>query len=292
LRTIELLAKVIITGDIETKTGLYIGGTGSWLEFAGIDKLVVRNPVTGFPYIPGSSVRGKIRSLLEKELGKEQNKAIKKPDVYIHECHDKESYSNCEVCQLFGVSRSVDPEGDFAYPSRLLVRDIPLDPYRKKEGRSKSLSQVETDFPYTELKWEATIDRITSSAVPRQFERVPAEVIFSPFEFVLNLFSPHDVILLWHFSQGLVLLENDYLGGMGSRGYGKISFTNISIKVKSRIYYDILSVLEKKPGEEPNKYIEELNIASLNQLTALEGKFKARPFKTGIKSILEKWIFK
>lgn len=262
----------------------------SWLEIAGIDKLVVRNSVTGLPYIPGSSLRGKLRSLIEKELGKEQNKVIKKPDVYIHECHDEANYSSCEVCQMFGVSHSIDPEGNFSYPSRLLVRDIPLSPDRKKEGRAKSFSELNTDFPYSELKWEATIDRITSSAVPRQFERVPAEVIFSPLEFIFNLFIPQDVLLLWYFIQGLTLLEYDYLGGMGSRGYGKINFKNIRIKVKSRKYRDILEGLEINPEE--YNLLEELNIASLDYLKSIEGKFKIKPYKTGIKSILEKWIFK
>jgi len=290
LRTIELLGKIIITADIETKTGLYIGGMSSWLEIAGIDKLVVRNSVTGLPYIPGSSMRGKLRSLIEKDLGKEQNKVIKKPDVYIHECNDETNYSSCEVCQIFGVSHRVDPEGNFSYPSRLLVRDIPLDPGRKKEGRTKSIAELNTDFPYSELKWEATIDRITSSAVPRQFERVPAEVIFSPCEFIFNLFIPQDVILLWYFIHGLVMLEHDYLGGMGSRGYGKIKFKNIKIIVKSRKYRDLLEGLEKEPEE--TAILEELNIASIDYLKSIEGKFRIKPYKTGIKSILEKWIFK
>ena len=171
MRTIELLGKVIFTGDIETKTGLYIGGVSSWMEFTGVDKLVVRNSLSGLPYIPGSSLRGKLRSLIEKEAGKRQNKVIKQPDVYIHECEDKENYNTCEVCQIFGVSRKIDPAGEFSFPTRLLVRDVPLDPDRKDNGRNKSLSELETDFPYTELKWEATIDRITSSAVPRQFEK-------------------------------------------------------------------------------------------------------------------------
>ncbi|HPZ07330.1 MAG TPA: type III-A CRISPR-associated RAMP protein Csm3 [Candidatus Eremiobacteraeota bacterium] len=290
MRTIEFIGKIIITGDIETRSGLYIGGMSSWLEIAGLDKLVIRNSITNLPYIPGSSLRGKLRSLIEKELGKEQNKVIKKPDVYIHECQDESSYSTCEVCQIFGISHKIDPEGKFSYPSRLIVRDVPLDPYKKKKGKSKSLKELNTDFPYTELKWEATIDRITSSAVPRQFERVPAEVIFSPFEFIFNLFTPQDMGLLWNFFQGLILLEHDYLGGMGSRGYGKIKFTNIEIRVKSRKYQDILEVLERKSEEDTETNIETLT--SLEQLKSLEGKFKTKPYKTGIKSILEKWIFK
>lgn len=292
MRNIELLAKIIITGDIETKTGLYIGGISSWLEFAGVDKLVVRNPVNGLPYIPGSSLRGKLRALLEKELGKSQNKIIKKPDVYIHECQEKESYNSCEICQIFGASRSVDPEREFIYPSRLLVRDIPLAPYKKKEEKDKTFAQIDTDFPYTELKWEATIDRITSSAVPRQFERVPAEVIFSPFELVFNIFTAQDILLPWYLIQGLMILENDYLGGMGSRGYGKVSFINLNIKVRSRNYSDILSVLEKKPDKDKETPLEDLTMASMEQLKALESKLKTKPFKAGIKSILEKWIFK
>jgi len=292
LRTIQLLAKIIITGDIETRTGLYIGGLSSLLEFAGVDKLVVRNSVTGLPYIPGSSLKGKIRALLEREMGKSQNKSIKKPDVYIHECEDRESYGSCEICQIFGVSRRLDPAGEFSYPTRLLVRDVHLDPYKKKKKRNKNLAELDTDFPYTELKWEATIDRITSATVPRQFERIPAEVVFSPFELIFNIFTPKDVLLLEHLSRGLILLEDDYLGGMGSRGYGKIAFKNIMIKVKSRNYYDVLSVLETDPEDTEDINLEDLSIASQEKLNTLEGKFKLKPFKAGIKSILEKWIFK
>jgi CRISPR-associated protein Csm3 len=112
-----------------------------------------------------------------------------------------------------------------------------------KDREKNPLLNAKTDLPFTEVKWEATIDRITSAAVPRQNERVPPGALFSPFELVYSLYDlngegvKNDVIWLTQVFKAMELLEDDYLGGYGSRGAGKIAFKNIKVVYKSRRYY-------------------------------------------------------
>lgn len=153
MATIKLVKKVIYTGTITLKTGLHIGGTNAALNIGGPDKFVVRNPINNVPYIPGSSLKGKMRALVEIAKGcTSDGKAS----------NDPESISG----ELFGVATGNDKNR----PSRLIVRDAELD-----------LSQPEmfdnTDLPYTESKTEVAIDRITAKANPRTFERLPAGAI-------------------------------------------------------------------------------------------------------------------
>ena len=98
---IKLEKKIFITGTIEVKTGLSIGGNSVGLEIGGADKVVVRNPITNQPYIPGSSLKGKMRSLLEKiEKGNDINHKVAK-DRYIHQC--SENVEPCLICKIFGL---------------------------------------------------------------------------------------------------------------------------------------------------------------------------------------------
>ncbi len=228
MTSLQLQGKLLLTSEILVVTGLRIGGAGTGLEIGGVDNIVVRNPLSNEPCIPGSSVKGKLRSLLDKELGNELNKTIGR-GVRIHECEKPDDYSKCVVCRLFGVAG----EREFAMPSRIYVRDVALTPESRQQ-----LDQIRTDLPFTEVKWEAAIDRITSAAVPRQMERVPAGAVFGPFELVFNAYEDRDVSELFpRFLHALALLEDDYLGGQGTRGSGKIAFQNMSVVLKSRRYY-------------------------------------------------------
>jgi CRISPR-associated protein Csm3 len=89
-----------------------------------------------------------------------------------------------------------------------------------------------TDLPFTEVKWEAAIDRVTSAATPRQLERVPAGAIFAPMELVFNYYLDSDTRLLESLLTAMQLLEDDYLGGQGSRGSGKITFQGLKITIR------------------------------------------------------------
>jgi CRISPR-associated protein Csm3 len=217
---------VFIKGDIRVLTGLHIGAAATALNIGGVDNAVVRDPLTDQPYIPGSSLRGKMRSLSEKFQQKEQNWPLQR-GVSIHICRDGASYRDCDVCRIFGIL----PSDEISFsPTRLVVRDVSLS---EKSVEELDDPKVKTDMPYTEVKWEAAIDRVTSAAVPRQMERVPANVVFDDFEMVYSVYDEGDVGILWRLIEAMLLLEDDYLGGMGSRGSGKVAFEEIEISCRS-----------------------------------------------------------
>ena len=232
-KQIQLEGRVFFTFDIAAVTGLHIGGTETGIEIGGVDKTVIRDTLTNRPYIPGSSLRGKMRSLLEKYHGKAQNQRI--GQVFIHSCQDRDSYAACDVCQVFGVPG----ERDFGGPTRLIVRDVQM----SDESAKKLNDSGRTDLPYTEVKTEVAIDRVTSAASPRQMERVPAGTVFGQAELVYSLYSGddcdagQDIERLKVVVEGLQLLEVDYLGGLGSRGSGKVRLSNICVSVRGKTNY-------------------------------------------------------
>lgn len=241
-RHIKLKGRVLISFMIKAHTGLHIGGSDAGIEIGGVDKTVIRDALTNQPYIPGSSLRGKTRSLLEKYLGLEQNQRI--GTGFIHSAKTKEEYDASEVCQIFGVAG----ESKFGTPSRLVVRDMMLN-----AGSAKELQRSgRTDLPFTEVKTEVSIDRVTSAANPRQMERVPAGVLFGEENGVVMVYSIYegtdcdakrDIDNLATLVRGMALLEDDYLGGLGSRGSGKVSFQNIKLGLRVAERYETLEPL-------------------------------------------------
>lgn len=223
--SIKLHGRIILEGDIEALTGLHIGGSPGAMAIGGVDLPVIRNAVDQTPYIPGSSLKGKMRSLWEKATGAHQNRSIGK-GVSIHACEQKAEYQRCPVCQIFGTLG----QSDAAFPTRIVVRDVPL--------AQDSLKDVRTDMPFTEVKWEAAIDRVTSAATPRQIERVPAGAIFSQMQIVFNIYEPGDIERFLDVLTVLQLVEDDYLGGQGSRGSGRVAFKNMTLTCKSTSDYD------------------------------------------------------
>jgi CRISPR-associated protein Csm3 len=222
---ITLFGRLFVSGLIEAKTGLHIGSSGGAFAIGSVDKPVIVNPITGQPYIPGSSLRGKMRSLTEKYLGlplRSEGRAVS-----IHEPTNESDYQQSPVAQLYGIAAT-----DFSLPTRLVVRDVPLLPESVER-----LRRAKTELPYTEVKTEVSIDRITSQANPRQLERVPAGAVFGPMELIFSLYRPEDSALLNTLLDGLILLEDDYLGGQGSRGSGKVEFRNISLTLKAASSY-------------------------------------------------------
>ena len=232
---IKLYGRIFIETTIEAKTGLHIGGAGADLEIGGLDKEVIRDPITNRPYIPGSSLRGKMRSQMEKLLGLSQNWPI--GQVRIHVCKTPEEFfsekGSCPVCTVFGVPAELD----YNNATRLVVRDAML-----SEESKEKLRDAHTDLEYTELKAEVAIDRVTSKASRRTLERVPAGAEFGPAELVFSIYDPADIARLKVVLQALQLVEDDYLGGNGSRGYGKVAFKKIVISARSAGNYN-----EKKP---------------------------------------------
>jgi len=226
----EFRGNVIINGIIECETGLHIGGNKDIFEIGGIDAPVIRDPVTKYPYIPGSSLKGRMRFLLEWELGK-----IDENDGDPHKCK-KENNDNplkCPICRVFGIA--ADEEFKTG-PTRLIVRDA-----HPTEDTKKMWDTLDTGLLYTEWKKENYIDRITSKATPRDMERVPKDSKFE-FEMVYGIYDMgdggiKDVEFLRYLQTAMKLLEDSYLGGSGSRGYGKVKFKVSEVRFKSKDDY-------------------------------------------------------
>ena len=209
-----------IVGKIVVKTGLHIGAGNDRVEIGGMDNPIIRNPLNREPYIPGSSLKGKMRSLLEWKLGKITTEG-KNPG---QPCSCGKA--NCQICRVFGSANN-SRGGDEALnkgPTRLIVRDAVL-----SEGDRALFNQGK---PIVEEKSENSLNRITAEANPRPIERVVPGVTFD-FEMSYRVLDMgdggtvdekmfKDVVLL-----GLKLLKDDYLGGGGSRGNGQIDFEDL-----------------------------------------------------------------
>ncbi|HOE90747.1 MAG TPA: type III-A CRISPR-associated RAMP protein Csm3 [Candidatus Cloacimonadota bacterium] len=221
-----MLENRVIKGYILLKSGLHIGGTEAGIHIGGIDNPVIKNPLTGLPYIPGSSLKGKMRFLLEHAEGLvksgnipnySENNVVAK--VFGHLEHDKHLTKPTRV--IFRDSHIIGAMKEFNIEN-ILVEDIDrdVDGIREKMG---------SDF--VEGKTEVVIDRLSGTAKRgglRQIERVSAGTVFS-FEITLRSFEDNESDK--HFKllkKGLKLLENDALGGSGSRGSGKVKFFGLT----------------------------------------------------------------
>src|SRR5215468_620548 len=236
---LKLIGKLILEGELLCETGLHVGAGKGSLEIGGSDNPVVKDAF-GRPYVPGSSLRGKIRSLLEQSSGLAVPAELvflskrKGQEVRIHQSDRPDD----EICLLFGRSpgRLERVEGEpfesgTATPARLAVYDAPLDPESITPQMRENL-----DDEITEVKSENAIDRITSQANPRTLERVPAGARFRV-RMVLDVLCEEDKALAARLFEGLRLLEDDALGGGGSRGSGRVRFSNIKVLWRNREFY-------------------------------------------------------
>lgn len=228
----KLIGKVRLSGKIKAETGLHIGGSKTALDIGGIDLNVIKT-AEGVPFIPGSSLKGKLRSILAREHGSvsiSRHKGVKE---------DEKTDDDFPVIrELFGSASNKAP----SCPSRIMVRDAALDKeFFNDPGKNGGMFSELED--YTESKWENTIDRKSGKANPRQLERVPAGAEFN-FEIMYNVFDDgQKVTHLNEIIKALRILEDDYLGGQGSRGYGKISFPREAMK------YEYKSIENYKNGD-------------------------------------------
>jgi CRISPR-associated protein Csm3 len=214
----KLLHYKKINGEIRLITGLHIGGSKDEIRIGALDQPIIRNPLNDFPYIPGSSLKGKIRMLLEWHLG-----------VWIPESGDPHHCSDekCVICRLFGTTAKENTAG----PGRVLFQDCRLT--TNSENELKKLKE-QKGFNYTEEKYENVINRrkgTTKDGGLRQIERVPAGIGFH-FDLDYRVFDTGDngkmdIEYFQYIKRGMKLLENDALGGSGSRGYGRIKFQDL-----------------------------------------------------------------
>ena len=236
---LKLVGKLILEGDLTCHTGLHIGAGKGSLEIGGADNPVVKDAF-GLPYIPGSSLRGKIRSLLEQSSGLAVPSELvylskrKGQEVRIHQSDRPDD----EICLLFGRSpgRMERVSGEAlesasATPARLTVYDAPLIADSITPQMRENM-----DDELTEVKSENAIDRITSQANPRTLERVPSGARFH-FRMVLDVLCPEDRELFARLLEGLRLLEDDSLGGGGSRGNGRVALSSLKLVWRGRNFY-------------------------------------------------------
>ena len=223
----RFLGKYIIETDIKLKTGLHIGGTEEGFDIGGIDNPVIKDKVTGLPYIPGSSLKGKIRSLLEWA----HNKVKLEKNPKTQEWEGKLCTNPIQpIGIVFGIPAE-NHKNNVPGPTRLTVRDSLPDDQQIKIWQDAMGENI-----YTEAKTENAIDRLTSAANPRSMERVPSGSVFKA-EFVYDVYKEQDVQHLRLLFEGMRLLEDSYLGGGGTRGSGKVEFANIIITARDRSFY-------------------------------------------------------
>ena len=272
----NLIAKIKIHGELTLETGLHIGGSKSELNIGGIDLSVIKLPGKyQIPFIPGSSIKGKLRSLLAKTQG---SIAISKQDIedqiselktQLKEKSDKKQIeekldkTQIEEKLKFFDDKTSDEDYPFFFEifgtpgniasldkGRLLIRDanLNLEHFKKNFPDLYKKTEAEKEFiKFTEIKTENVIDRKTGTALhPRQIERVPAGAVFG-FEMIYDVYndnkkSKHLALI----QTAMNLLEYDYLGGNGSRGYGRITFKNVNAD-----YYKIENdTFDKEPDTE------------------------------------------
>jgi len=307
----ELIGKLKLTSILKVETGIHIGGGGERLDIGGLDKPVIRNPITRHPYLPGSSIKGKLRSILERFWKKPLNRSggsgtfrYESDDLVDGYTEIKTDNSpilikfdgarTCNICRVFGSTgincwvksdvanqERLDPVPDTE--PRMIIKSHPeetrfarfetpgerikdgeiREQYIKVKGRNtparltvrdclledKSiglLERVDTGLYMTEWKFENGIDRVTAAANPRQVERVPAGAEFK-FELVYTVEDRNQVIEdLQNIVFALAILEDDALGGHGSRGYGKVKFQNFNFSYRSLEQYQ--QITNNTPG--------------------------------------------
>lgn len=296
-----LLGKFRLNSILLVETGLHIGGGGENLDIGGLDKPVIRDPLTRHPYLPGSSIKGKLRSILERLL----NKPLNRPGgsgTYRYESDDLESgftevtkdqfipfegARTCPLSRVFGstgtncwIKSSVVSEQQLERlntlpktiegeeylkvkgrnaPARLIVRDCHLLP-----NSAKKLKEIDTGLYMTEWKFENGMDRITAAANPRQLERVPAGSEFQ-FELVYTVEDASQAVEdLKNIAIAIAILEDDALGGHGSRGYGKVRFQNFEFSYRDIEQYRRLASGDSDPSS---------SLAPLQDTSELLGRF-------------------
>lgn len=207
-----MFGKIQITGKIEVMTGMHIGTSDGFAAIGAVDSPVIRDAQTKTPMLPGSTLKGKLRTLLAKQYNKE---------VFTFHKDDAECFVN-----LFG---SAAKPGERAKNSRLIFSDMLMANYKELPNRG------------TEVKFENTINRLTAMAMPRQIERVIRGAQFD-LDIVYDVEPDADVIEDFKLLvEGFKLLQYDYLGGHGTRGYGKVRLENLCADaVAGDVDYDVV----------------------------------------------------
>lgn len=266
----KFLGKYIFKTNMACVTGLHIGGSAVGLEIGGLDNPVIKDPLSEQPYVPGSSLKGKLRSLLEWKWelieGKGKNK-----DYEPYHCDELEQDNQADshwqnvlkLACLFGPHTNPKVR-QISGPTRLTVRDAFLSKVSLQE-----IEQAMGKRIYTEVKTENVLDRVTSEANPRPMERVPKGAQFEV-TMILDVYDMQPKVesreLLQALFTAMSMLEHSSLGGGGSRGSGQVKFEDIEIVWRSA--EDYAQGLPGTPIQLPGKTVEEILKAFPNQWPA------------------------
>lgn len=223
-----MYSKIQITGVLETKTGMHIGGSSAFSAIGAVDSPVIKDVRNGKPMVPGSSLKGKIRTLLAKKY----NEAVVNPD------NDAEC-----IRRVFGSAKK--DKDNKVHASKIIVSDMFL--LNEDEIRNRGIES------FTEVKFENSINRATAVANPRQIERAIKGLQFG-IDMIYEVENGKedevidDIKLL---AEGMKMLEYDYLGGSGSRGYGKVQFFDMTAKI-------VISALDDSVVAEVNEVLAQI----------------------------------
>lgn len=249
--SLSFQGKYVLTGRLRLVTGLHIGGREAEYEIGGQENAVVKDPLTGEPYIPGSSLKGKIRSLLEWAYQSRWNliRLRRNRDRWESEVRDTDTNGVLtDLSIVFGPwdveTKVVHPVG----PTRVIFRDA----FLTDESRQELERVIGGNL--TEVKAENAIDRVISRANPRTMERVPAGAQFGV-EILFDVYEADDHQRFRYVLRGLRLLEDSALGGGGSRGSGRVRFEKLSLEWRGRDYYT--------DGKEPKRLAEDRSVQEL-----------------------------
>ncbi|NLY71156.1 MAG: type III-A CRISPR-associated RAMP protein Csm3 [Clostridiales bacterium] len=210
-----MYGKLMIKADLEVVTGMHIGGSNLFSAIGSVDSVVIRDARTQQPIVPGSSIKGKLRTLLQKSLSEK---------IVLNEPNDDKEV----VKRLFGSSKKNDIKR-----ARLQFCDAFLTNADELKNSG-----------YTEIKFENSINRATAIANPRQIERVVRGAVFG-LEIIYDVVEEQEIKEDFeHIAKAMILLHADYLGGHGTRGYGRVRFKNIDLlPVESSLDESKLSTL-------------------------------------------------
>lgn len=212
----RMYGKLKITATIHVLTGIHIGGSNAFSAIGAVNSPVIRDAKTQLPIIPGSTIKGKLRTLMARS--RSNSYVLKKTDE-----------DPVEVARLFGTVAK-----ESAQPARLQFCDCFV----------QNMDEL-AEIGVTEVKFENTINRMSAIANPRQIERVIRGTIFG-FTLIYDVYNEEELKEdFQNLSDGLKLLEMDYLGGHGTRGYGKIAFKNFFVtKIDDCIDSDEIEILD------------------------------------------------
>ncbi len=215
-----------INFEIELLTGLHIGGSSDTFDIGGADSTVIKNPFTKEPYIPGSSIKGKLRSLLTQKYG-----VISKSEKN----NDREiTFQNNFEGKVFkNLFQPVEYEDETIQVSRAIFRDALL-----SDSSKEKLQAFLGKGVYTEIKAENSISLLKGKAAnPRFIERVPAGAKFNG-EIILHIYENDNEELLKNgLKEALEMLELNYLGGSGTRGYGKVKINYLNDEIFEKVEF-------------------------------------------------------